>query len=102
MFVNLLKKYPSKIIENAISKQNKNYKFNFSKINFYVNPHCSENNTLGSEDKVIKDTLSSFKKIRGPFAADSAFENLKKTLFLSMYHDQTLIPFKILNKMVLT
>ena len=90
-----------KLLRDTISQiQNKNYKFNFSKINFLCyNPHCSENNTLVSEYKVIKDTLSSFKKIRGPFAADSAFRKFeKKTLFLSMYHDQALIPFKILNK----
>ena len=79
--------------------QNKNYKFNFSKINFLCyNPHCSENNTLGSEDKVIKDASLASKKLEVHLQLIVLLENLKKTLFLSMYHDQALIPFKILNK----
>lgn len=63
------------------------------------NPHCSENGTLGNEDKIIKSCLNKFKNINGPIAADSAFSKYnKKTLFFSMYHDQALIPFKILNQ----
>ena len=63
-------------MEDILSKiKNKNLKLNFNAINFLcLNPHCSENNTLGIEDKIIKDTLSSFKEIKGPFAADSAFK----------------------------
>lgn len=94
---NILKKS----LEDILSKiKNKNLKLNFNAINFLcLNPHCSENNTLGIEDKIIKDTLSSFKEIKGPFAADSAFKTYGyKSLFISMYHDQALIPFKILNK----
>ena len=41
----------------------------------------------------------SFKKISGPYPADSAFNNYKKnTLYISTYHDQALIPYKIINK----
>ena len=55
---------------------------------------------LDSEDKIIANSISKFKKITGPYSADSAFKNLnnKNLLFISMYHDQALIPFKILNK----
>ena len=52
-----------------------------------------------NEDKIIKSCLNKFKNINGPIAADSAFSKYtKKTLFFSMYHDQALIPFKILNQ----
>ena len=77
------------------------YNLAFKSIKFLCyNPHCSESNTIGSEDKIIKDLISKFKKISGPFSADSAFKNIKKNhiLFISMYHDQALIPFKILNQ----
>lgn len=76
------------------------YKFNFNHINFLCyNPHCSENGTLGNEDLIISKIIKKFNKIKGPFPSDSAFINLKKkNLFISTYHDQALIPFKILNK----
>ena len=79
----------------------KSYNLNFKEIRFLCyNPHCSEDNTLGFEDKIIYETISKFRKIKGMFAADSAFKdrNIKDILFISMYHDQALIPFKILNK----
>ncbi len=85
-----------------ILKQIKNQKYNlqFDRIKFLcVNPHCSENKTLGIEDSIISDVISNFNFIEGPLAADSAFLNIKqKTLYLSAYHDQALIPFKIINK----
>jgi 4-hydroxythreonine-4-phosphate dehydrogenase len=37
--------------------------------------------------------------ITGPISADTAFMgNLRKKVFVGMYHDQVLIPFKALNK----
>lgn len=77
------------------------YKLDFKHIIFLCyNPHCSEDNTIGKEDDLISKIIrKSFKKILGPYPADSAFNNIKKnTLFISTYHDQSLIPFKILNK----
>jgi 4-hydroxythreonine-4-phosphate dehydrogenase len=76
------------------------YKFNFQKVKFLCyNPHCGEDNTLGNEDKIIRNTVSLFKKISGCYSADSAFNDLNyKSLYISTYHDQALIPFKILNK----
>ena len=85
-------------ILNNIKK--KNYNLNFNEIKFLCyNPHCSENQTLGLEDNIISNSVKKFKYVKGPFPADSAFKNIHlKTLFISMYHDQVLIPFKILNK----
>lgn len=77
------------------------YNLKFKSIRFLCyNPHCSENATIGSEDKIISNIISDFNKILGPYPADSAFTNLERgnSLFISMYHDQVLIPFKILNK----
>ena len=99
---NLIKKRFLKESLDKILNQinNKIYNLKFKNIKFLCfNPHCSENNTLGFEDTIIKNNISSYKKISGPYAADSAFKVLdKKSLFISMYHDQALIPFKILNK----
>ncbi len=80
--------------------ENKIYGLYFKEIRFLCyNPHCGENGTLGDEDLLIKKIISKFKKIKGPFPADSSFNKIKKnTLFISTYHDQVLIPFKILNK----
>ena len=37
--------------------------------------------------------------ITGPISADTAFmENYKNKVFIGMYHDQVLIPFKTINK----
>ena len=76
------------------------YRLEINDIKFLCyNPHCGENKTLGVEDNIISNSLSKFKKITGPYPADSAFIKISpKTLYLSMYHDQALIPFKILNK----
>ena len=88
-------------INNILNQiKNKKYNLQFEKIKFLcVNPHCSENKTLGIEDNIISDVINNFNYIEGPLAADSAFLNIKqKTLYLSTYHDQALIPFKIINK----
>tara|TARA_Y100000996_G_scaffold402293_1_gene374118 strand:+ start:5473 stop:6390 length:918 start_codon:yes stop_codon:yes gene_type:complete len=78
----------------------KKYGLKFKSIIFLCyNPHCGENETIGLEDKTIKDVIKKYKKIKGPFPADSSFINYRKnSLFISCYHDQGLIPFKTLNK----
>ena len=70
-----------------------------------INPHAGEDGTLGKEDEKLKLKIvqlkSKFKnlKFEGPISADSAFKSIKKnSLYISAYHDQALIPFKILNK----
>ena len=98
----LNKRYLDKLLDQInIQIQKKIYKLNFRSIRFLCyNPHCGESDTIGPEDKIIAKSISKFKKISGPYSADSAFKNLnyKNLLFLSMYHDQALIPFKILNQ----
>lgn len=98
----LNKKYLNYILnEINVQIQRKIYKLNIKSIKFLCfNPHCSENNTIGNEDKIISLSILNFKNITGPYPADSAFKNIKKngSLFISMYHDQALIPFKILNQ----
>ena len=76
------------------------YSLNIKNIKFLCyNPHCSEDGTLGKEDIIIRNVIKNYRKIKGPYSADSIFNKIKKnTLFLSTYHDQALIPFKILNK----
>ncbi len=77
----------------------KKYKLNFKHINILCyNPHCGENGTIGIEDNLITKVLKKYNKISGPIPADSAFNYIKtSSLFLSIYHDQGLIPFKALN-----
>ena len=98
----LNKKYIDKSLKEIIFQtQRKIYKLNFRSIRFLCyNPHCGEGSTIGLEDKIIADSISKFKRITGPYSADSAFKNFKNDnlLFISMYHDQALIPFKILNQ----
>lgn len=81
--------------------KNKKYRLEFKDIKFLCyNPHCGENSTIGNEDDLIKKLIQHyFKEISGPYPADSAFNKRQKaTLYISTYHDQALIPFKILNK----
>jgi 4-hydroxythreonine-4-phosphate dehydrogenase len=69
-----------------------------------LNPHAGEGGILGYEEKqVIRPAIqrTKRKKIRayGPFAADSLFQGAPDGPFdayISMYHDQGLIPFKML------
>lgn len=69
-----------------------------------LNPHAGENGVLGDEEqKIIKPFIaqSSLKKyLTGPFSADAFFANhlyRNYDLTFAMYHDQALIPFKMMN-----
>ena len=79
---------------------NKSYCLDFKHITFLCyNPHCGESQTMGGEDRNIANVIKKFKRIKGPYSADSAFIKTRdKNLFISCYHDQGLIPFKTLNK----
>ena len=69
-----------------------------------LNPHAGDNGVLGSEEETIvipaiadaeKQGITAF----GPYPADGFFgsqSNLKFDGILAMYHDQGLIPFKLL------
>lgn len=64
------------------------------------NPHCGENGTIGQEDLILKKAIRPFNFTnKYIMPADSAFKKIPtNTIYISFYHDQALIPFKILNK----
>ena len=66
-----------------------------------INPHASLDMSFKSKDyTLIKKVAKLFKnkiKIRGPVSSDTAFTKLKNKVFIGMYHDQVLIPFKMKN-----
>jgi 4-hydroxythreonine-4-phosphate dehydrogenase len=66
-----------------------------------LNPHAGEGGTIGEEDiKEIAPAVEELKSmgymVDGPLSPDTAFLNRNYDLFLCMYHDQGLIPFKLL------
>ena len=69
-----------------------------------LNPHAGESGLIGrEEEEVIKPFLKEYsqrKYLKGPFSPDAYWGNKtyeKFDLTLGMYHDQVLIPFKLLN-----
>ena len=70
-----------------------------------INPHAGENNTISKDDnKYLLPIIDQLKKIgiyiHGPISGDGIInnENLKNyDAFIFTYHDQALIPFKILS-----
>ena len=69
-----------------------------------LNPHAGEAGRIGTEEvKIISPVISSFSKsfnVEGPFVPDAFFAMKQFKKFdatLGMYHDQLLIPFKMLN-----
>ena len=71
-----------------------------------INPHASENNTIGNEEKnIIIPQLEKLRRkninITGPISADSMLINKninKYDCFVFIFHDQALIPFKYISK----
>ncbi|MES2768395.1 MAG: 4-hydroxythreonine-4-phosphate dehydrogenase PdxA [Bdellovibrionota bacterium] len=71
-----------------------------------LNPHAGEIKNLGFEDReIIAPAILSAQKnkfpVFGPLVPDVAFQDShyqKYGVFIAMYHDQGLIPFKILHK----
>ena len=70
-----------------------------------LNPHAGEQGLIGNEELLIFDNLHSFAKekkipIEGPLVPDAAFfpVNWKKySVYVALYHDQGLIPFKMIH-----
>jgi len=68
-----------------------------------LNPHAGEEGRIGKEEKkVIIPSIEETENINvsGPFVPDAFYANKMFTDFdltISMYHDQALIPFKMLN-----
>ncbi len=104
---NIDKKINKTLLINAIKNIIKFYKKINKKIQIIVlglNPHASKDMMIKNKDKtVITNVIKRMKKkvnIIGPIPADTAFNNIKNSnkVFLGMYHDQVLIPFKLVNK----
>ncbi|MCB9027156.1 MAG: 4-hydroxythreonine-4-phosphate dehydrogenase PdxA [Bdellovibrionaceae bacterium] len=70
-----------------------------------LNPHASDSGLIGNEEfdlikPFVKKQQSSRQSLVGPLVPDAAFmkENWSKySLFVCLYHDQGLIPFKIIH-----
>ena len=70
-----------------------------------LNPHCGERGLLGNEENdIIEPSLLELKEenylVFGPFPADGFFGNIlykKYDGIVAMYHDQALIPFKMIS-----
>ncbi|NUN08594.1 MAG: 4-hydroxythreonine-4-phosphate dehydrogenase PdxA [Ignavibacteriaceae bacterium] len=67
-----------------------------------LNPHAGENGLIGKEEKnVLSPVIEEFGTyMYGPFVPDAFFANSlynEFDLVTGMYHDQVLIPFKMLN-----
>jgi 4-hydroxythreonine-4-phosphate dehydrogenase len=68
-----------------------------------LNPHAGEKGAFGSEDELIASVLQELEKanihIAGPFPSDTFFSSraTEYDLVISAYHDQGLIPFKMIS-----
>lgn len=70
-----------------------------------LNPHAGENGLIGQEEKeiilAIKDANEKGIDARGPFVPDAFFKSFQDNpngVILAMYHDQGLIPFKMISR----
>ncbi|HEY1079208.1 MAG TPA: 4-hydroxythreonine-4-phosphate dehydrogenase PdxA, partial [Bdellovibrio sp.] len=70
-----------------------------------LNPHSGEKGLIGQEEQLLFPQLLAFAKenkipVEGPLVPDAAFfpGNWKRySVYLAMYHDQGLIPFKMIH-----
>jgi 4-hydroxythreonine-4-phosphate dehydrogenase len=110
-----LKNVPSNLTKDKINKTillaNKSLKELFLIRNPRIvvcglNPHASDNGVLGSEENyIIKPALDVLRKkikyLDGPLAADVAISKAVRKEYdcvIAVYHDQALIPLKILGR----
>lgn len=106
-----LKDVPSQITEEKIVSKvrllNKEFKEKFGILKpkiavLGLNPHASDNGNIGNEeDKIIIPAVKRLRKegvdITYPLSPDTAFNRYKDfDIFVAMYHDQGLIPLKLL------
>ncbi|MDD5688051.1 MAG: 4-hydroxythreonine-4-phosphate dehydrogenase PdxA [Elusimicrobia bacterium] len=66
-----------------------------------LNPHCGDKGLVGNEElKIIIPAIKMLKKaglnISGPVNSDIAIKNNKHDLIVCMYHDQAMVPLKLL------
>lgn len=101
----ITKKLLSQKLDVIIHSLRYDFKINAPKVALLgLNPHAGEQGVIGNEEKkIIVPFLNSYKlgkDISGPFSPD-AFWGKKYyknfDMVVGMYHDQVLIPFKLLN-----
>jgi 4-hydroxythreonine-4-phosphate dehydrogenase len=105
-----IKKVDSQINKDKLIKTIKNLSYFYKtiikkKIKIVVlglNPHASKDLPKNNKDKkVVSKVIKSLKgkvDIEGPVSADTAFNETNNKVYIGMYHDQVLIPFKMKNK----
>jgi 4-hydroxythreonine-4-phosphate dehydrogenase len=103
---NIPKLITQKLIINTINTVFHSFQYDFSNQSpniavLGLNPHAGESGQFGiEEERIIKPALKEFNFCDGPFSPDAFFANKlykKYDCVLGMYHDQLLIPFKMLN-----
>ena len=105
-----IKKVESQINKGKLVKTIKNLSYFYKtiikkKIKIVVlglNPHASKDLPNNNKDReVISKVIKRLKRkvnIEGPVSADTAFYKTNNKIYVGMYHDQVLIPFKMKNK----
>ena len=89
-----------KNVVNFYKKLNKKIKL----VILGLNPHASTDINKNTKDKILISKIVKIMRkkrinISGPVSADTAFiGNYKNKVFIGMYHDQVLVPFKAINK----
>jgi 4-hydroxythreonine-4-phosphate dehydrogenase len=105
-----IRKVP-KLLTPGLIKRKINTIINFLKIDLHIehpkvailglNPHAGENGLIGKEEiEIINPIIRKYKSIDGPYSPDAFFGNKayqNYDMVIGMYHDQVLIPFKLLN-----
>lgn len=92
-----------KIIDDTFKKLFKIKKPKYAILS--LNPHCGDGGIIGNEEKkiispAIFDLQNSGVGIEGPYSADGFFGSMlykRYDAVISLYHDQAMIPFKILS-----
>jgi len=96
----------NKKIEQVINSLKKDFLIKKPKIAVLgYDPHCGDNGVIGDEDQkfivpIIKSNFDRGRLIYGPFSSDGFFGNKEYKKFdaiIAIYHDQGLIPFKLLS-----
>ena len=90
--------YCHTFIKNTLSSEEKNKPLGL----LGLNPHAGEEGLIGKEEFLFKNLLLKWKgKVEGPLVPDVAFlkSNWKKySMYVCLYHDQALIPFKMIHE----
>lgn len=89
------------VVENSLRND---FKISSPKISVLgLNPHSGEEGRIGSEEKeIISPVIIEYEScvVDGPFVPDAFFGNhsyKKYDMTIGMYHDQILVPFKLLS-----